>query len=254
MNATPRVKIAAALTVLLLAASAAQGVVIFFKDGSKEIIAERYRIEGNRMIAVLQSGQETAIPLEAVDLEKTKEMSQVAKGSAIVLDRGESDANPAAKQARTVADLMRERSTLPTPVPLVENTSRSLRYTPAGNVDFLNSSRRQLSPPERAQLIESLLAKHGLGAAAAYQGTQANRVLIDVVTGTRREVFDALQASAKMLIELRQAWPEVRGLELAMATASRSRAGQFVLTPDQAEQLSSGAVEAPAFFVANVLF
>ena len=43
-----------------------------------------------------------------------------------------------------------------------------------------------------------------------------------------------------MLLELRQAWPEVRGLELAMATGTRSRAGQFVLTPEQAELLASG--------------
>jgi hypothetical protein len=206
------------------------------------------------VIAVLQSGQETAIPLDAVDLEKTEEMSKVAKGSAIVIDRPEGESNAAAKQARTVADLMRERSTLPTPAPLVENVSRSLRHTPAGNVDFLASARRQLSPPARAELIESLLAKHGLGDAAAFQGTQANRVLIDIVTATRGEVFAALQSSAKMLLDLRQAWPEVRALELAMATGSRSRAGQFVLTPEQAEQLSGGATTPEEFFVANVLF
>ena len=67
-------------------------MIIYFKDGSKEIIADRYRIDGNRVIAVLTSGQETAIPLDAVDLEKTEEMGKVAKGSAMVIDRGERDA------------------------------------------------------------------------------------------------------------------------------------------------------------------
>ena len=203
---------------------------------------------------MLQSGQETAIPLAAVDLEKTETMGKMAKGSAMVIDRVQDEDAAALKQARTVADLMRERSTLPTPAPLAENTSRSLRYTPAGNVDFLNSSRRQLTPPARAALVESLLDSHGLSAAAAYQGTQANRVLIDIVTATRGEVFEALQSSAKMLLELRQAWPEVRGLELAMATGTRSRAGQFVLTPEQAELLASGGTTPAEYFVANVLF
>jgi hypothetical protein len=254
MKPTRRTRVVLALAALLLAATASQAVVIYFKDGSKEILADRYRVDGDRIIAVLQSGQETAIPLAAVDLEKTEAMSKVAKGSAVVIDRVQDGDVETLKQARTVADLMRERSTLPTPAPLAENTSRTLRYTPAGNVDFLNSSRRQLTPAARATLVESLLDSHGLSAAAAYQGTQANRVLIDIVAATRGEVFEALQSSAAMLLELRQAWPEVRGLELAMATGTRSRAGQFVLTPEQAELLASGGTTPAEFFVANVLF
>ncbi len=180
-------------------------------------------------------------------------MGKLAKGSAIVIDRGEREQD-ALRQARGVADLMRERSTLATPVPLTENVSRTLRYTPSGNVDFINSPRRQLSPPARAELVGSLLASHGLGDAAAYQGTEANRVLIDIVTGTRGDVYEALQSSAAVLVALQREWPEVRGLELAMATNTRSRAGQFVLTPAQAELLASGGTTPAQYFVANVLF
>jgi hypothetical protein len=246
--------LALTLGLLLLAAGASQAAVIYFKDGSKEIIAESYRIEGNRMIAVLTSGQETAIPLEAVDLEKTEAMGKVVKGSAIVIDRVEGTENPTAQQARTVADLLRERSTLPTPVPVIESTSRTLRHTATGNVDYLGSPRRQLAPPARAEMITSLLRRHGLADAKAFQGTQANYVLIDIVTDGRTEVFQALQSSAAMLLELRGQWPEVRGLELAMATNARSRAGQFVLTPEQAERLQAGAITPAQHFVANVLF
>jgi hypothetical protein len=39
-----------------------------------------------------------------------------------------------------------------------------------------------------------------------------------------------------------------------MATGTRSRAGQFVLTPEQAAELSGGATTPAQFFVANVLF
>ena len=253
MKPARRAPLALALVCLLLAATASQAVIIYFKDGSKEIIADRYRVEGNRVIAVLTNGQETAIPLDAVDLEKTEKMGKVVKGSAIVVEGGPVDAE-VAKQARSVADLMRERSTLPTPVPVAERVSGNLRYTPAGNVDFLGSSRRQLTPPARAALVESLMKSHGLSDATAYQGTQANRVLIDIVTATRGEVFAALQSSAAMLLELQRAWPEVRALELAMATGARSRAGQFVLTPEQAQQLAGGATTPAQYFVANVLF
>ena len=244
-----------ALALFLLVASASQAVVIYFKDGSKEVVADSYRIEGNRMIAVLQSGQETAIRLDAVDLEKTEAMAKVAKGSAVVIDhQTPEETAEALEKARTVADLMREKSTLPTAIPLAERTSRTLRYTPAGNVDFLGSPRRELTPPARAELIESLLQRHGLGEAAAFQGTQANRVLIDVVTATKGEVFAALESCARMLVDLKAQWPEVRGLELAMSTGTRSRAGQFVLTPEHAEALKSGGTTVADYFVSNVLF
>ncbi len=241
-----------AMALTLLLASASQAVVIYFKDGSKEVLAQSYRIDGNKLIAVLQSGQETAIRLDAVDLEKTEAMSKVAKGSAVVIDVKQEDAQTL-QNARSVADLMRERSTLPTAIPVVERTA-TLRYTPAGNVDFLGSPRRELTPPARAEMIEVLLRRHGLGDAAAFQGTQANRVLLDIVTGTKGEVFEAIESCAAMLIDLRAEWPEVRGLELAMATGTRSRAGQFVLTPDQAEALESGSTTAADYFVSNVLF
>ncbi len=51
-----------ALALFLLVATASQAVVIYFKDGSKEVVADSYRIDGQRVIAVLQSGQETADP------------------------------------------------------------------------------------------------------------------------------------------------------------------------------------------------
>ena len=244
-----------AVALFLLVASASQAVIIYFKDGSKEVVADSYKIDGKRMIAVLQSGQEIAIRLDAVDLEKTEAMAKVAKGSAVVIEKTNPEESARAlENARTVADLMREKSTLPTAIPLAERTSRTLRYTPAGNVDFLGSPRRELTPPARAELIESLLQRHGLGEAAAFQGTQANRVLIDIVTGTRGEVFAALESCARMLVDLKAQWPEVRGLELAMATGTRSRAGQFVLTPEQAEALKGGGTTVADYFVSNVLF
>jgi hypothetical protein len=242
-----------ALAGLLLAASASQAVVIYFKDGSKEIVADRYHVDGNHVIATLQSGQETAIPLAAVDLEKTEAMNKVAKGSAIVIDRSIPGESTQAERAKTVRDLMRERSTLPTPVPLVKTVSRTLRTTPAGNVDYLNMPHRELAG-DRASSVASLLRQHGLRDASAFQGTTASRVLVDLVTPSKNAVFEALQKCATVLLELRSTEPGVEALELSMATSAKSRAGQFVLTPDDAERLKSGATTPADYFVASVLF
>ena len=85
-SSQPRIA-ALALGLLLATAASTRAVVIFFKDGSQEVIADSYRIEGDHLIATLQSGQETSIPLAAVDLERTEAMGKRAKGSAIVSAR-----------------------------------------------------------------------------------------------------------------------------------------------------------------------
>lgn len=244
---------ALALGGLLLLASASQAVVIYFKDGSKEIIAEKYHVDGKHVIATLQSGQETAIPLDAVDLEKTESLNKVAKGSAIVIDRSIPGESTQAERVKTVRDLMRERSTLPTPVPLVKTVSRTYSTTRAGNIDYLNLPHRDLTG-DRGSAVASLLRQHGLREAHAFQGTTSSRVLVDLTTASKNSVFEALQKCAAILLELRATEPGVEALELSMATAARSRAGQFVLTPDDAERLKTGAVTPADYFVASVLF
>jgi hypothetical protein len=239
---------------LWLGATAASAVVIVFKDGSKEIIADSYRVEGDHLIAILPSGLETAIPLEAVDLEKTEAMAKVAKGSVIVLETEDNKRGDAAPERdRTLRDLMKDRESLPEPASGAAAPGSPHR-TPAGNVDFFTVPRRPVAPAARGEAIATLLQGKGMRDARAYQGTTADRVLIDVVTASRGSVFSALEACAAVLIELRASNPDVAALELAMATSSRSRAGQFVLTPEQAQSLQSGATTPGGHFLANVLF
>ena len=110
--------VALALGLLLFASTASHAVIIYFKDGSKEMIADSFRIEGNRLIAVLTSGQETARCRSTRSISRRpRRWASWRRASAIVIDRGEAEQG-ALRQARGVADLMRERSTLPTPVPL----------------------------------------------------------------------------------------------------------------------------------------
>jgi hypothetical protein len=253
-SSQPRI-VALALGLLLAAAASTHAVVIYFKDGSKEVVAESYRIDGDRLIAILQSGQETSIPLAAVDLERTEATGNMARGSAIVLDTVNPSGQVRAPDAdRTLRELMRDKAAIKPPAAATDGGSRSARRTPAGNVDLLAVPRRPISPSARAEVIAALIERKGLRKAEAYQGTTANRVLIDIATASRGEVFSALETCAAVLVELRASMPEIEALELAMATTSRSRAGQFVLTPEEAQRLQSGAVTPAEHFVANVLF
>jgi hypothetical protein len=247
---------ALALGLLLGAATATRAVIIYFKDGSQEVIADAYRIEGDKVIATLQSGQETAIPLAAVDLEKTEAMGKRTKGSAMVLDQ--TNPNPPAEAPppsdRSLRDLMREKADIKPPAPAKDAAQSAQRRTPAGNIDLMTVPRRPVQPAARAEAIDALIRRQGLHNTEAFQGTAGNRVLLDVVTPSRGDVFSALEKCAALLVELRATMPEIDALELSMATSTRSRAGQFVLTPEEAQRLQAGATTPAEHFLANVLF
>ena len=243
---------ALALALLLAAAVSAGAVVIYFKDGSKEVIAESYRIDGSHLIATLQSGQVISLPVDEVDLPKTEANQELARGSAKVIDTPATDADVPRRRERTLADLMRDRPAPATP-PAASSAPRTLRRTPSGNVDFLVMARQSLEP-ERAQAILDLLRRQGVRDAQVFRGTSSRRVLVDIVTAARGDVFAALEGCAAALEEIQASFAEIEALELVMSTATRSRGGQFVLTPQDARRLRSGEVTAAEHFVEHVLF
>ena len=252
MRTLDRTTVALALALQLAASTAGWALTIYFKDGSDEVAADSYRIEGEKLIAVLHSGQEIALPLAEVDLERTEAMNKIAKGSAKVLERIEE--RTTVQRQRTLADLLRDRPEVAAVAPPERAAEPSaVRRTPAGNLDFFALPRRTLGG-DRGQAILAVLRAQGLRDAGVFQGTTPNRVLIDVITATRGETFAALESCAAGFAEIRAHFPEIEALELAMATATRSRAGQFVLTPADAERLASGAVTPAEHFVAHVLF
>ena len=246
-------KIVVVAFALLTLATASWGYVLVFKDGETLVIEGKYRLVGDKVAVTLQSGAVTEFPLQDVDIEKTEEMNKVTRGSAVVLDgREETTAPP--PQERTLADVVRDRPAPRQPARPEVEAPRTLRRTPAGNVDFFTLARRPLARAGQTQQIEAVLRRHGVRDAEVFQGTSSKRLLIDVVTAGRNEVFSALEGCAAALIELRASMPEIEAFELVMATSSRSRAGQFELDTEDAERLASGSVTPADHFVAEVLF
>lgn len=247
-----------ALCFLLLAApSVARAYVIVFKDGSTLIAREPFEIDGDRAVVTLQSGTQTVLPMADIDLERTQEKNRMELGRALVLDTvdpREPDADRS--QGRTLADVIQERRAQEQQEASQSETraARRLRRTPAGNIDYFAMPRQPYRPAERAAAIRERLDRAGIAGATVLQGSSDGRVLVDIVTATRGDVLEALQESARALLDITSAHPEIEALELAMATQSRSRAGQFVLTPEDARSLSEGTISPEDFFVAKVLF
>lgn len=238
---------------LLMVAPAALAYVIVFKDGSTLVAKERFEIDGDRALVTLQSGTQTVLPLEDIDLELTEKKNDMELGSALVIDTIDPE-EPSSRQQEepTLADVARgvrreglgQRRSEP----------RRLRRTPAGNIDFFALPREPYEPLDRAREIREAFHRAGLTGVTVRRGSSSDRVLVDVVTATRGEVLEALQGSARAFLEVARRHPEIEALELALATPSRSRAGQFVLTPENSEGLAEETVSAEDYFLSNVLF
>ena len=113
-------------------------------------------------------------------------------------------------------------------------------------------------PYARAEVVADLqpfFRSQGLEEVEILNGSQPDRLLIEVTTGSEAAVFQSLNAGANALLRVRERFPPaIVAVEMLMKTPARERAGQFVLTPEAAAALVAKKIDAPAFFVANVQF
>ena len=245
---------AAALFVWTLSFALPAGAyTIVFKDGSSIVTLDRYTIEGDFAHATLPSGTRTTFPAAEIDVETTDQINRLGIQRGVVLKGSDPWTEPETDTVRrdTVADLARSGYTdlsLPD-----RSQTRQIRRTPAGNPDLFTLERRPSADEEATAALEEAFARTA-GAPKVFAGTQEGRFLIELTTDQENEVFEALQASAKALLEVRRDLPRIAALELLMATGERIRAAQFLLGPEAARQLVDGAVEPAEFFLLNVQF
>ena len=256
MSTSRKVLCTVLATLILTGSQAALAYTLVFKDGSTLVVDGKYRIEGERLIVTLQSGTETFFGVADVDLEKTESMNQLDLGSAFVLDAQGTRQFQKSEQQRpqTLADLLRARGdsnhqgifSKPRQV-------ASVRRTPAGNLDLFTLSSEAFATPEGSEELTSLLRRHGVEASVR-QGSTDDRILLQIATNTRMEVFSALTGSASALVEIINQMPQIQFMELAMATDTRSRAAMFLIGYEDAVALAEGKIEPERFFLDNVLF
>lgn len=247
--------LAAALLAAVLFAGQAAAYVIYLKDGSKILAQEKYEVRGGQAHIVLQNGTRTVLAAAEIDVARTEEANRSNLGSAVILEGGEAvEARPAPPAAKpTLRDLVR-REPAPPPRSAARGAAASAPRTASGHLDLAALPRRPLAKPALAAELAALFAEHGIEPVQVNRGSGEDRALIEATTSSEAAVFRSLAVAASALARLRQQGAEVSAVELLMTTPSGERAGQFVLTPELADDLLEGRVNVATFFLAHVQF
>lgn len=262
--------LALVLAVLVaLVALPAAAYTVYLKDGSRLIAQKEYEVRDGKAYITLQSGTETFIDVDEIDVERTRRANTGNLGSAMVIEGGETREAPEEEPPPaepTLGDLIQqrqrsgqgglddrrgpaERRTVPTASEVPEAA-----LTPAGYVDLLAYDRRPFANLETGAELKQFFANQGMEEARIYQGTAGARPLVEITTNSEASVFRALAVAASALIHLREKGRDTTALEVFLATPSRERAGQFLLTPELARDLLTSKVDVATFYLQNVQF
>lgn len=249
----PVVAVASVLLFLLPAES--RGYTIVFRDDSTLVTLERYQTVGTKAWVTLPSGTQTEFPLTEINFEKTEEINRIGVRRGLVIDRADIRVlvAPRLSTTETIADLVRLHR-------LVAIGSRSnapaleMRRTYAGNLDLFSVDRITPSTRGSAEAVKANMEDLAQIRLRVIDGTTESRLLLDFTTSANREVFQAIIASARALLETRAQGHDLEALELIMSTSTRIRAAQFLLTSRSAQALVDEAITVAEFFVQNVQF
>jgi hypothetical protein len=241
---------------------AASGYLVYLKDGHTIAAKEKYKIEKGKAVITLLNGTQSFISMDQVDVARTDEANRDGYGSAIVLPGSPRDVGPAgrAPKDRTLGDLIKARDVVPRELPATRRDKNAampgrMVKTKAGFNDLSTLPQKAYPNAEVATELQQSFHGQGFEDVEIFEGTQGDRPLLVLTTNSEGSVFKALSAAANALLRVRDRFPnKVGALELLMAMPSRERAGQFVLTPDQASELAAKKTDLSSFFVRNVQF
>ncbi|MCP4202517.1 MAG: hypothetical protein GY769_11355 [bacterium] len=257
MKNVNRILIAVALLAALSAPLAAYTVIL--KDGSQLIAQQAPTFEGDQAIIVLQSGTRTSIAANEIDLERTRNANVQELGSAMVLEDGQFTAKavePEPPQEERLSDLIarRRRETGPSDRPPASRDTTERNRTSAQS-DLSTQQRTPYRDLAVLEAIQGAFKSQGVDGAKVYQGTTSDRLLIEVETNSEAAVFRSIKVAAGALSHVRaNISSTIEAFELVLATSNRSRAGQFLMTTEDAIAIVDGEIEISSYFVDQVRF
>jgi len=234
---------------------------IWLKDGTSILAKKIYRTEGDLIIITTPSGTETSYPLEKVDIERTREYNANNLDGAMLLENGELTGIPTQKpttKRKRLGDLIagdqaRIQVRQPVKRPQAVDTSGPARSA-AGYLDLNALPRQAYGDLEIMGELRSYFTSQGLEA-RVFNGTQGTHPLIEILTSSESAVFKSLEVAAQALPQMQDRHASrIAALELVLRSPRGNAAGQFVITPELADELNSGQTEASAFFVRYVQF
>ncbi|MFL6263174.1 MAG: hypothetical protein ACJ76Y_26050 [Thermoanaerobaculia bacterium] len=255
-----------ALLVLLAGASlllAKAAYTIVLKDGSTLVAKEKYTVQNGRAIITLLNGTQTFVAADQIDVKRTEQMNRLGVGNGVVIPGSPQDVGTVPAQPRkdeTLADLIHKRGAGTREVPgnkrqKDEPAAGKLLKTKAGYNDLSTLPRKPYAHADVTAELQQFFHAQGFDAVEIYEGTQADRPLIEISTNSEGSVFKALNTAATGLLKVRDTFPNrLSAFEVLLTTPANERAGQFTLTPEMAAELVAKKVDVAFFYVRNVQF
>ncbi len=249
-------KILIPLLVLLIAAPAA-AYTIYLKDGSRLIAREKYQLDGDRALIVLQNGTQTFLDAAEIDVPRTETANRNNYGTAMVLEDGKFTEAPRAApppREESLGDLIGNREVAPPARPRARRPPPQASHS-GPQADLYQIQRQPYGDLDLAAEIQQVFMAQGVAGAQILQGTSGDRVLLEIIADSEASVFRGLKVAADALLHVRtRTAAPVSAFEVVLVTSSRERAGQFLLDPALASELAAGGVELSAFYVQHVQF
>lgn len=251
------------LAFALLASPLFAAYVIYLKDGSTITARDKYTIKDGRAIIVLLNGTQSFVKASEIDVARTEQANKDGAVRGVIIPGDPRPIGPQvdmSKKDKTLKDLIANRETAPRDAPASrrnkdEAAPGRIGKTKAGFTDLSTLARTPYPQLEVVTDLQQFFHGQGIDTVELYEGTQADRPLIELSTNSEASVFKALLAASNALIHIRGLHPQrVTAFEILMTTPARERAGQFVLTPQMAEDLVAKRVEVASFFLQNVQF
>lgn len=254
-----------ALAFALFASPLLAEYVVYLKDGSTVVAREKYTVKDGRAIITLPNGTQTFVKASEIDVPRTDRVNRDGNpGSVVALPGDPRPISPPvdpSKKEKTLKDLIANREAAPRDLPANRRTKEEtvtpgrIGKTRAGFTDFSTMAREPYPHFEVVSALQQFFREQGIEPVEIHKGTQGDRPLLEISTNSEASVFKGLTTAANALIHVRDLHPQrVEAFEILMTTPSRERAGQFVLTPQMAEDLVAKRVEVSSFFLQNVQF
>ena len=215
-----------------------------------------------RAIIVLLNRTESFVKASEIDVPRTEKANQGNIGNTVVIPGDPRPIGPQvdmSKKDKTLKDLIANRESAPRDAPTSRRNKEEIvpgriGKTKAGFTDLSTLTRNPYPQWRSSPTCSSSSTGRG---STRWSSTKApgGPPLLELTTNSEASVFKALLAASNALIHIRGLHPQrVAAFEILMTTPARERAGQFVLTPQMAEDLVAKRVEVASFFLQNVQF
>ncbi len=263
-----RLRILLVIVFVALLAAPSFAYTLYLKDGSTITCKGPYEERNGNAYFTYSNGNKGFLKMELIDVDKTSVRNESDIGGAAVIQEAEivEKTEAPAPKKRTLGDMIRQRNQTaatradapPTEAPAATpRTDAGPIETPTTEAGFPD-----LSDLEHIQLRDLELAAEILGTFRSqsvdvriYQGTRATHPLVIVTANSEGAVLRAVAVAASALGQVRQQGSDkVEAIELLISTPTGQRAGQFVITPELADDLLSSRIDPTEFYVKHVQF